>query len=57
MSEHVMEARISIQKTDKMNPLSALMDSDKSGIALNPKKFRDRQKFDKYAEHHFFGKV
>lgn len=57
MSEHVMEARVTIQKPDKINPLASLLDSDKSSIVLNPKKFRDKLKFSKYAEHHFFGKI
>ncbi|MDI1234453.1 MAG: hypothetical protein PSX81_09235 [bacterium] len=56
LSDHVMEARQAVHKVDKINPLSALLDTDKSGIVLHPKKFRDRTKFDKYAEHHFFGK-
>lgn len=56
LSDHVMEARAAVHKVDKMNPLGALLDTDKSGVILNQKKFRDKTKFEKYAEHHFFGK-
>ncbi len=56
LSEHVMEARASVQKTEKLNPLNNLMDTDKSGVVLSARKFKDKQKFEKYAEHHFFGK-
>ncbi len=56
LSDHVMEARAAVHKVDKINPLSSFMDTDKSGLVLNPKKFKDPQKFEKYAEHHFFNK-
>lgn len=56
MSDHVMEARTATQKLDKMIPLTGLLDLDKSGTVLNPKRFKDKQRFEKYAEHHFFGK-
>lgn len=56
LSDHVMEARFSAGAGERKNPLMGLMDSDRSAVVLNPKKFKDRQQFEKYARHHFFGK-
>ncbi len=56
MYEQVMESRALLHAEDKKPGLLSFLDADKSSVALNPKKFRDQEKFKKYAEHNFFGK-
>jgi L-lactate utilization protein LutB len=54
--EQMMDARSLYHLEDKRSRFSSLFDSDKSAIVFNPKKFKDAEKFRKYAEHNFFGK-
>ncbi|MES2618699.1 MAG: hypothetical protein V4613_12525 [Bacteroidota bacterium] len=56
LSDHVMEARVSAIGPEKKNPLMSIIDSDRSSVVLNSKKFKDKQQFEKYAALHFFGK-
>jgi hypothetical protein len=52
----VLDARSVLHVDDKKSKFTALFDLDKSGIVFHPKKFKDADKFKKYAEHNFFGK-
>ncbi len=54
--DQILDARSLLHLEDKKTRFSAFFDSDKSAIAFNPKKFKDEEKFRKYAEHNFFGK-
>jgi hypothetical protein len=54
--DQILDARSLFHIDDKKSRLASLFDSDKSAIILNPKKFRDVEKFKKFAEHNFFGK-
>ncbi len=55
--DHILDARSLFHLEDKKTRLTAFFDADKSAIVFNPKKFKDAEKFRKYAEHNFFGKV
>lgn len=56
MYDQVMEARALLHSEDKKPGLLSFLDADKSSVALNSKKFKDPEKFRKYAEHNFFGR-
>lgn len=55
--QQILDARALLHKDDKKSKLMALLDPDKSSIVFNPKKFKEAEKFRKYAEHNFFGKM
>jgi hypothetical protein len=56
MYDQVMEARALLHSDDKKPGLLNFLDADKSSVALNPKRYKDSEKFKKYAEHNFFGR-
>lgn len=56
MYDQVVEARAFLHEEDKKSGLLSFLDQDKSSIISNPKKFKDADKFKKFAEHNFFGK-
>ncbi|MCC6817698.1 MAG: hypothetical protein IT245_02245 [Bacteroidia bacterium] len=56
MYDQVMESRALLHSDDKKTGLLSFLDQDKSAIAMNPKKFKDAEKFKKYSEHNFFGR-
>ena len=53
--DQVLDARSILHQTDKVSILNKFVDSDRSALALNAKKFADQEKFHKYAERNFFG--
>lgn len=55
--QQILDARALLHKDDKKSKLMALLDPDKSAIVFNTKKFKEPEKFRKYAEHNFFGKM
>jgi hypothetical protein len=55
LNDQVLNARSILHETDKVSILNKIIDTDKSALALNPKKFNDKEKFHKYAERNFFG--
>lgn len=55
--QQILDARALLHKDDKKSKLMSLLDPDKSSIVFNPRKFKDAEKFRKYAEHNFFGKM
>ena len=55
--QQILDARALLHKDDKKSKLKSLLDSDRSAIVFNPKKFKETEKFKKYAEHNFFGKM
>lgn len=55
LNDHVLNARSILHETDKVSIFNKIIDTDKSALALNAKKFSDKEKFHKYAERNFFG--
>jgi hypothetical protein len=56
LNDQVLNARSALHEADKVSILDKIIDTDKSAFALNPKKFNDKEKFQKYVERNFFGK-
>lgn len=54
--DHIVNARALLNSEAKRPSILNIFDQDRSGFAMNPKKFKDKEKFSKYAEQHFFGK-
>jgi hypothetical protein len=54
--DQVLDARALLHADDKKSRFAALLDTDKSAILLHPRKFKDIEKFRKFAAHNFFGK-
>lgn len=54
--EHILMLRAEHHQEDKKGFFSGFSDKDKSGLVLQPKKFKDPEKFEQYAQHHF-GKI
>jgi hypothetical protein len=54
--DQILDARSLYHADDKKSKIASLFDTDKSSVILNPKKFKDAEKFRKFAEHNFFGK-
>ncbi len=50
----VMEARHLSHKNEKNNVFAQLLDTDKSNLIFNPKKFKDPKQFKKYSNAYFF---
>lgn len=55
--EQILDARSLLHVDEKLSVFSKFIDTDKSSVALNSKKFNDKEKFAKYAERNFFGKM
>lgn len=55
LNDQVLSARSILHQTDKVSLLNKFIDTDKSSLTLNPKKFNDKEKFHRYAERNFFG--
>jgi hypothetical protein len=54
--DQVLDARALLHADDKKSRFSTLLDTDRSAILFHPKKFKDPEKFRKFASHNFFGK-
>lgn len=55
--EQILNARALYHKDEKTTFFSKIMDTDKSAIISQPAKFADTEKFRKFAERNFFGKL
>ena len=55
--DQVLDARALFHADDKKSKVMSFFDVDKSAIVFNPRKFKDADKFAKYAERNFFGKI
>jgi hypothetical protein len=53
--DQVLDVRSILHQNDKVSLLNKFIDADRSALALNAKKFADKEKFHKYAERNFFG--
>ena len=54
--EHILQLRAADHPEEKKGLFSGFSDKDKSGLVLQPKKFKEPDKFEQYAQHHF-GKI
>lgn len=55
--EQILDARALLHAEDKKPGILSIFDKNKSAIVFNSKKFKDKDRFRKYAEHNFFGKL
>ncbi len=55
--DQILDARSLLHLDDKKTSFTSFFDIDKSAILFHPKKFKDAEKFRKFAEHNFFGKT
>src|SRR5690606_11033021 len=54
--EHVVHARALVHETGNNNILDRVLDKEKLSVLTHPNKFKDADKFNKFANRNFFGK-
>lgn len=54
--EQIVDSRALFHQEARKPSFLSIFEQDKAGILLNPKKFKDKDRFKKFAEQYFFGK-